>query len=277
MKYLILDFQNARLFDDKKTKDFIIGINGKEKRSEALFFKESITAYQISNVIHVLFGERPVPSLRAVAYNKIDYIFEKAKESYLKIDSFMVFNKKKKQKEFVYECVQVKKMAYNSWNTTTVVFWERVKKLLDSDEVFNNFIYLLKEILNINPEDYTFDEVKEKLKHVDDSKKEYVFTYLKKQRKTSLISYLNDTSDKVSINKNPRTALVVNRGIEKVFNLSGTIIVPITEEDVIKIKNSKGHATILDGGLVSIRGIKDDNEINPEGFIKVSEISTEKY
>ena len=49
-KYLELSFQNAGLI-----------LRGNR-------FVEPITIFQISNVIHVLFGERPVPTLNRVRY-----------------------------------------------------------------------------------------------------------------------------------------------------------------------------------------------------------------
>ena len=45
-------------------------------------------------------------------------------------------------------------------------------------------------------------------------------------------------------------------------------------EDIQKIKSSKGCATLLDGGAVFIKGLK--NNVSVEGYTRVSDISMEK-
>jgi hypothetical protein len=62
--------------------------------------------------------------------------------------------------------------------------------------------------------------------------------------------------------------------IDTKINLSGSIIVPVNDEDIEKIRNSKGCATLLDGGAVFIKGLK--NNVSVEGYTKVGDISMEK-
>jgi len=68
-KYLMLDFKNASLIRcHKGTKDKIIdpvGDQYKTDRSVDMEFVEPITVQQISNMLHVLFGERPKPFIIA--------------------------------------------------------------------------------------------------------------------------------------------------------------------------------------------------------------------
>ncbi len=54
----------------KKTNDFIFDLNGKRQRRDTLFYKEPVTVHQVSNVLHVLFGERPKPSIRELTFLK---------------------------------------------------------------------------------------------------------------------------------------------------------------------------------------------------------------
>jgi hypothetical protein len=77
-----------------------------------------------------------------------------------------------------------------------------------------------------------------------------------------------------TFNKNGRTQLTIIKGIDTKINLSGSIIVPVNDEDIEKIKNSKGCATLLDGGAVFIKGLK--NNVSVEGYTKVGDISMEK-
>ena len=81
-KYIKLSFRDAKLFPKNiKTKDFTSDLSvasknrlvlSRSKRCEGVNnnFKEPITVHQISNMLHTLIGERPVPSFRKVFYNK---------------------------------------------------------------------------------------------------------------------------------------------------------------------------------------------------------------
>lgn len=157
-KYLELSFENAGL---------IVSDNGRNVSNR---FVEPITIFQVSNVIHKLFGERPVPTFRQSNIPIIGYLYNKASESYLKIDN-----------------------------------------ILDQN---GNFI---KE------------------------------TFMKK-----------------------------NGGVGYISFLKGKIFVPITEYDIEKIKKGPGTATILDGGLVRIEGILNEEDLPDDIGRKVSEISTKQ-
>ena len=81
VKYLRLKYKDARLFPTKRG----TGKNGKvyelgksPVNRKGLVWEEPITPYQVSNVIHVLFGERPVSSIKKTFYPKIDKYVEKA-------------------------------------------------------------------------------------------------------------------------------------------------------------------------------------------------------
>jgi len=78
-------------------------------------------------------------------------------------------------------------------------------------------------------------------------------------------------------NKLKHTALNINNGIEKVVILRGEILIPVSDEDVEQLRQNKGCATILDGGMVWIKGLVNGDHLSIEGFEKVGEISTEKY
>lgn len=72
--------------------------------------------------------------------------------------------------------------------------------------------------------------------------------------------------------------LTIVRGVDKIAKLEGQILVPVSDEDLEKLRNNKGTATILDGGLVYIKDVVDSNFINPErmGFTKLIDIKTTK-
>jgi hypothetical protein len=361
-KYLIVEFTNAGFFKKNKgTKDFVFDrkgkVNRKRKRTELPCYKEPINVNQVSNVIHVLFGERPMPSLKEVAFGKIDYYFDKAMQSYLHINSYTRFNKNLNSDEYISEFMQTKKVVNNAWSTVDFVYWERIRKTL-GDELFNELKSILSDLFEVSDitKKYTFMELREQvisrnmmnegklesflnkliknkktplvvyfkymnwegvrktldgfydefkslmsdLFEVSDITTKYSFMQLKEQiisrnmmdkgtkldlffnelkkSKKAFVDYFKSDSRKSEINQAPNIKVTVNMGTEKITKLSGDIIIPVTDEDIIKLNNHKGFATILDGGLVFIKGIFTENRLpNLETYRKVSDISVETY
>jgi hypothetical protein len=84
-KFIKFSIKNAKLFPkNEKTKDFVrVGVNkdkliftGESRTNiKNSSFKETITVHQISNVLHVLIGEKPVPSFRKTFMNEITLFF----------------------------------------------------------------------------------------------------------------------------------------------------------------------------------------------------------
>lgn len=281
-KYLILEFKNAGFFKTThNTKDFVADINGRVKRSECEFYKEPINVNQISNMLHVLFGERPVPSLRSTVFKKIDYYYDKALNSYLKIDSYKRLNKTSNTEEYVSEAIQTKKMNIDSWSTSQFSHWERIHKLLGKD-LYENLLYIVKELLDKTKNDITFlDACDELSKNKNNQFLNDFYDKLKLAGRTSVANFIRG-GDKTEINKRIKisdnffVSNTVTGGIDKIVKLSGTIIVPVNNEDIKKLQSSKGFATLLDGGTVYIKKLQSSEMTRLDGFTIVSDISTEK-
>lgn len=273
-KYLILEFKNAGLFRRNiKTKDKIFDLCNQRDRKDEFEFVEPITVFQISNMLHVLFGERPVSSVRASLYKSILEIEMLAKNSYLKITSYCDSSGK-----YQSEKIQLNKAVWNSWNPQSFMNWERVKKLL-GDELFMQFSEMVKDVFKKNISEISFNEVKCRILQNKDERIDKMFVILNKNGKKPLFdSIYGKGNEPTNINKNSRTILTVLSGLDNIIRLSGQIMVPITEENLVKIKQNKGCATILDGGMVYIKDIIPSNFANPieDGFKLVSEISIEK-
>jgi hypothetical protein len=272
-KYLMLEFNNASLIRwHRGTKDKIsdpIGLGDKVERRIETEFVEPITAQQISGMLHVLFGERPKPMNRKTLYNRIEYLYEKAGECYLKFDNFTDSDGK-----FQSEIFQTNKSSWNSTQTVSYMNWNRVYKLLE-DDLYKMFLDMVKDVFNHTPETITFVELANKIKTSTDSRVTEMFEILRKNLRNPLYSWVfGKPSEKTAMNQNGRTQLTIIKGIDTKINLSGSIIVPVDDEDIDKIRNSKGCATLLDGGAVFIRGLK--NNVSVEGYTKVSDISMEK-
>ena len=274
-KFLILEFRNAGLFRKnkyKKSKDKIFDLNDRRERFLEPEFVEPITVHQISNMLHVLFGERPIPSNRKVSYKALSYIYNKALKSYLKIETI-----KNENGNFPKETIQIKKSVYNAWNTQSFLYWERIKKLLEEPDLINEFVDVLSEVFSCDIETFPFNQVKEMLLKSKDKRLVDLFTLLKGRNKSTIYKAIYGKKEEVGdLNKDKRTMLTVNTATEDIYRLSGQIIVPVSEKDLDKIRAGKGSATLLDDGLVYIKEVVSGNTLQIDGFIKVKNISIAK-
>ncbi len=270
--FLILEFRNAGLFrKHRNTKDKMFDIYGRKERKDETEFIEPITVHQISNMLHVLFGERPKPINRDTVYNNITYLYNKALESYLRIDTY-----KDSKGKFQSETIQTKKSIGNAWSTQSFVYWKRVNNLL-GDDLYKIFIDTISDTYKIDVTKTSFNKVKSLILTHPDKRIDDLFDLLKRNNKKPIFdSVYGEGTEPTSINKNNKTQLTVLTGLDKIIRLSGQIIVPVSSEDIEKIKNNKGCATILDNGLVYIKAIKSGNVITIDGFTPVKEISLEK-
>jgi hypothetical protein len=278
-KYLILNFKNAGLFkvDKKKpTRDYIFDIGGKRERALEKTFVEPITVYQVSNMLHALFGERPKPSLRTTVYNFVPYYFEKAQNSYIKIDNYKIL-KQDGSEDFISETIHVKKAVFNSWNKKTNLYWAKIEKALSEKEIYDFFIETISGVLKKNVLKQSFYEtMKELVPFRQDPRIQNLISYLREKQKNPVAVLFDDIKDSgINATKN-KTAVTVNNGVEQIIKLRGTIIVPVNDNDLIKLSSSKGCATLLEGGIVYINKIDSGNRISIEGFTQLKNISTEK-
>ena len=294
-KYLFLKFDNAGFFRDmSKSKDFTFDLNGKAKRAESLQYVEPITVHQISNALHVLMGERPVPSLRKSLMTRIEDIFDIATNSYLKIDTIKIPNKTNGTWRFPEQTLTMRKAVWNSFSTApTLITWERVRRILEND-LFYQYISLLNDLFQIDVRSkYTCVEANKLLKKQfsNDVRLKNFINLLNDEGKTPVVDFINGgqklskagmekglTPVPATFNANVRTLRTTNFGVDNITRLRGEIIVPMSDEYLEKIRNNKGVATILDGGLLWIDKVVDSDDMSVsmiDGFTPVSEISSE--
>lgn len=277
-KYIVIKFDNARLFKNhRKTKDFTseLSFNRKgnaslqrKKRSNKNFI-EPITVHQISNMLHTLVGERPVPSFREVFYKRNEDIFNLANSSLLKIDS--PNRKTKETEDFISEKTHINKSANNSWAKPRKTHWYNIMRFMGDG--FYEFIEIINSEIGYNVLEKDFHSLK--LYDPAKSKLPKTIEFLKKNKKTPIIHFLTSEKggDVWKITMSNSIGLVVSRGIDDVYVLSGEILVPYEREFANKlIKNS---TNILDGGIAKIVDIKRGYQINMEGFRRVKDISVE--
>lgn len=269
--YLILGFKDAKLFRKHKAtrdKSYDNWSGTSTPRTELMEFVEPIAPSHISNVLHVLLGERPAPQNRTTFYDRIGWIDDLAGNSYLNITN--------QHREFI----QTKNSAWNTWSKAVVINWPIIREYLEEHyEWFVNEVNVmldLDECCTLTP----FDDICEQIRTLD---KEILTAFEKELRErllTGIWSYVKKGQTHSLTTKNPKKlrAFMVNNGIETVTKLSGEIIIPMDEPLIEKFRKGKGVCTILDGGFVYVKGLIPSNrfDLDQDIHIPVKTISTEK-
>lgn len=317
--YLKLNFNNAKLFRNLSSKEaketpsktHLLG-GGLEDRVHR-GFKEPITVYQISNLIHILFGERPVPTLKESVSEIHQPYFEKAKESYMSYTSLTHFDSVdktgNKKINVVKSFIRTNKAMGNSNVKNGYYTWTDINYFLkiNNPELLNDLDEMLKKY-GLNKTDYSFNNVL--IKIYESQNFVPLFTFLKSITKNGrpIVTLYSDvlgfyqkrfdlpksstpitifgyTFDSIrtfgGFEMRSRDEIKLgarnSNGIAKYENLSGVIYVPITDEDIPLLEQNVGVGTLLDGGLVTISGVVDEiNVFEKENLLKVGEISVEE-
>lgn len=285
MKYLTIRFENASLILPNKSNRPMKGYQQYTQGVGITDYDECdlenpIGADQLSNVLHVMCGLAPVPTKRKTIFTRNEELYNIAKNSYIKYDKGCNNDIDRKSEMF-----QASKYAEDSHLKVSTKI---------GDEVYNGFYNwayflrrfyknkdLLKKILNffnkvLSSEnvmkDYKFDEfVIEFHKHLSDDD---VKTFDAENRKAysgkgsplggPFYTVIFETKKPLGNNTVyfQSTPILTLHSVEyKKGKLSGTIIIPIENEHIIEqIRNCGCNPTILDGGLVTIVGLK--NRIN---------------
>jgi hypothetical protein len=280
-KYLVLEFNSAKLFrNHKATKDrcFNIFDGGDISRlSTPKQFKEPITMYQISNMLHVLFNERPAPTFRKSIQKRLDWIDDLANSSFLNIDSIKIHNNKKDTWIYPKESILIKKAVPDAWNPSVSIDWFIIKRY--TSEHYDWFINEVNNILSMNScISIPYKVVNSMLMESDKGILETFFIELKNRGLSGIRYYILDDSKTCEITKKyNKTAITVINGIDKVIKLKGEIFVPINDEYLSKLREGKGVATLLDGGTVVIKKVIPTHlfEYDQDKHILIKTISTE--
>ena len=274
MKIVKIVFKNAKLFPNSG-KDFVSEFGIRSKRNDENKFIEPITVHQISNMLHKMMGERPVPSFRYVGYKRQSDIFELAKKSRLLINSLKVYDKKNKKYYYFRESIQIKKSVNDSWNKQILLFWDKIRVMFGDDDKYNEFILKLSKILGYNVLSKPFLDYKLCCDINDENFKE-LFSWLKILGKMSIVRFLTD--DKFKDGSGFQSNKYINETVSNAFDatsvLSGVIYVPIPDNMLKRFVFS--NANILDGGLATIEGVYYEEDLFYNNSILVSEISDEK-
>jgi len=166
----------------------------------------------------------------------------------------------------------------NSWNPQSYpLHWERVRKYMGAQ--FDEFVQHIEALLGPNQSKRPFKEVLDELhERKNESGVKQLIQYLKDSKRMPMVQSIETSIPSPEFNKVVgRTAVTVTSGVDKVSFLSGEILVPTNDEWLDRIRKYGGNPTILDGGMVWIHDVADEDDLSPSGFRKMSDISLETY
>ena len=286
-KALIVKFKNARIFSDpRRSSDKMISGKKKIKRSIApriIVPEGTLDTRHVSNLLHVLAGERPVPSLRKSCMKRDQQIYDLARESLVKVEEISRDETK-----------TVRKAVKDSWNTVTLwyhlngkdvrikgglIYHDRLRRYLGND-LYERLLDVLKEVSGCNDPrcDFSAHEAIEYLNARNHDKRVVsLIAQCRISQRSSIANLLEPNGNIASIDIHQGTGcklntLVVNSGVEKVRSISGTVYVPIKSEVMLaRFRHGGGVATFLEGGFAFIEGVDDWSEDLTYGCQPVTE------
>ncbi len=298
VKYMFLEFTNARKFTPHpQTTDRIFHSDGTvDVRS--FTYEALVPPRNIMNSLAVLFNERPEPLLRYVPYELDNSYQIMALSSFIKITSIHEIVLKDGKVMPIKEVIHTAKYKGNSYKGKDGVHecWYYLDKFIP-DKHFTWFIDSLNELLGMDVRAITVPEVRYHLVELIEKEKVIIDTMLKTtfrgDDKTPIGKFINETYErglgtivqyirdsrlfsKLTTTKKGGYRFLSLRGMEFCQNVSGELIVPLTQEQYERLEKSTGTTGILDDGFVWITKISDPQYVNVDGFTSVNDISNKK-
>jgi hypothetical protein len=275
MQCVIIKFKGAGLFDQSKfSKDKVCDIGGMHDRKDFPRINVpvgSLSVRHIANLLHVLCGERPSPSVRRSLIRSNNAITDLARKARVRITS--VTNKGK----YIPETKTIRKAIDNAWQTSThdiflngkrqplrgLLYWERLKAYL-GDELFGKFLELVGQLIGKDATSSRLENVVEILNANHLAKiRPFVDECMLCHRTAFAQLLLGDTAT-AAFNQvtNYLCRITVPKGIESICRIDGEIFLPVTAPDIDLLRNGTGVATFLEGGYAYVASVEDDYSEN---------------
>jgi hypothetical protein len=293
MKALVIKIRDAGVFKAPSisgSQDKVLDIDGYvsrfDKRKRACVPHLKVPAGQIcskhvANLLRVLFGERPVPTLRKVhKFFKGDVYFEElARKVRVKIES-PVFPVNPGHKDAYYpeETATIRKSIGDSWKVETrpyfldgkfvqikggLLYHDRLHRYLGND------LYL--RFINLVGIFGTYETIQEAIELLNLNKTDSrVVSYCascKENKRTSLSNMiLNSNAASNTIHSAPSglsilNVLMASGTIQTIEKFNATLYVPVSEEDLRKISEGTGVASFLEGGYAKVECVEDWSDL----------------
>lgn len=265
---------------------------------------DTFLASSVSGALHVLAGERPVPTIRRNTLlgspQRVLEIDELAKNSFVEVTSGVVKDDKTGEMQMVPKFGEVLMTRKSSTDSTdpaayplsivspkgralVLLSWDRCYAHL-GPEKFDKLCSHMAEVLGTDVQGVKKLSFIQALGGTYKAQSKLTVDFLEKESikdpwKKLLLD--GEATDAKALRQGYDTmfresyALAVPRGKEMVSTRDAIIYVPVDDSDLERFQNGNGWSTILDGGLVSIIGVLDffpamltsaKQTYNPEGM-----------
>lgn len=290
MPQVKVNFKSAKLCLDnaRNTSDVVWrGAEGYTTRQNFVDFEKPIIFEPISNMMHVLFGDRPSSTFNNNGNSqRIAHIDEIVRNGFYKIDNDFSYYDKNGKLHTASETTHGKKLPWDANNTVKTynklsgkeeagfTTWSylknryyyqvNAKKCVEGTEKarqkYDNFVALLEEIYgsNIFNEDGTANislvELLNKIGEEGGENKAKVVEYLNNNQMKPLLPFVGEvaTGSFNCNNNGNRAALMINQFVLAKVSFNGSFVFNVTDEEYEMLKKGPRFATYLDGGVASI-------------------------
>lgn len=243
----------------------------------------------VRNMLHVMCGERPVPSLRTVGWTHVKEIDEISQRCTVQITKGIFTDPKTGDTKYIYFPMQTRKDSESlstamvpirlngtmrtDFNAPHDMTWDRLRCFMGG-YYYDGFETMVNEYLGtglVGNNSISVFNVIEQLNEIRDRIKDHPFwqsQFIESNQKVKPLKvmfrhiiidgisagqYFGKTGYQVA---KETYEFQANRGYDKfVRNVSGLIFVPLYKEELKLLDKGTGFATILDGGLVKIKSI----------------------
>lgn len=267
-KLVILQFDNAGLFKkfwkngiSNNKDDRVFEGKSRNIRASEQWVAMSLNTINyefINNVLHVLFGKRPVARYRTTCARSDDKVMSIAKRSFVKINS-LIYKNKKGDELFVSEKMITRKALHNSWNHCSPS-WNQMEHLL-SKELYNELVDVARDICKCDPLRERLINVCDKLKNSNDSRVNNIVEKAKKQEAMSLAKLIEGGAHSLQQagfqGLGPYLKTLVTKGVCNISRIDGLIAIPLFNSELSLFMDGDGMATIFEGGFVTINEVID--------------------
>lgn len=239
-------------------------------------FSNPIPYTLLSNVLHVLCGEIPVPTKRKTPfsenYKRNEELDNIALNSYIRFDNQDIETDEynlPKQKEFIssnkwhWNSAYPQKTTFKLYDGTTKTCdgyysWTIFRRHCGNTNTFNEKVEILNSIIGMDSLKLTFDELIYELSKYCDLQDFSIYNEKFSKPWYNLFFTKNDNKNSTT-HSNSKTPILTNNGEAYITYLNGDIICPIENEAIIDaiVNNGSGVATLLENGIIYINAIEN--------------------
>ena len=288
MRRVILKIKSAKIVNTKYKADMSTVGRVKTGPTQIINDMDNLIHFNhISNALHVMLGDRPVSSRYPNERKRSDYIDNIIKSGLLRYDNITKYDYTTKSGDvicrYVNEYTQGNKPFFNSNRKGMVarasngevalsyLTWSKIKEKSMFSPQYSDVINVMNEFSK-----HIGCDIKQEYSFIDAlvlmrDYPEYVLMMNSIDLITPVTAFLNKTGGgsgltNISKHNSPNRAAVLNTSAQTPkISVDATLILYMSDDDTNMLLNSKGTATILDGGYIKIMS-HDTNDVLDDTF-----------